>query len=154
MIVIRADGSTDESGLKRASAEMTLKFEEIPHLTIADRIQKLDELANQMAQEMSKHLFASLNESIDEAGQAVDGMGKPFDAELFFAVLEKMQLEFDEDGQQHNLAMVVAPQLGERVKVVFEQIDKDPILSQRHRSILQRKREEWSDREATRKLVG
>ncbi|MFO1349908.1 MAG: hypothetical protein U1F68_04195 [Gammaproteobacteria bacterium] len=154
MRTLRADGSSDDSDLKQASAEMTVKFDDIPRLTAAKWMEKLDSLADEMAKQIGQHLYGSLDASLEKAGQVVDGRGKPFDAETVFAVLEKIALDFDETGQHHELSIVMSPDLAQRAKKVFEQIESDPVLRQRHRELIDRKRSEWRDREATRKLVG
>jgi hypothetical protein len=154
MRTVRADGSIDESELKLASAAMSLKFDEIPRLTIKDRICKLNDMADQMASQISKHLFGTLNEVLDKAGQVLDQKGRPLDAEAVFAALENIELEFDETGKHKDLSIVVPPALAPKAKKVFEQIESDPVLRKRHEEIMIRKRMEWRDREASRKLVG
>lgn len=154
MRTLRADGSVEDSDLKAASAEMSVKLDEIPRLTIEKRIEKLDRLADEMARQVSEQMYGSLNEALNKAGQVVDGKGRPFDAETFFATLEKIALEFDETGKHHKLSIVMAPELAVRASKVFEQIESDPVLNRRHRELIERKRAEWRDREATRKLVG
>lgn len=154
MRTLRADGSAEDSDLKAASAEMSVKLDEIPRLTIEKRIEKLDRLADEMARQVSAQMYGSLSEALNKAGQVVDGKGRPFDAETFFAALEKIALEFDETGKHHGLSIVMAPELAVRASKVFEQIESDPVLNRRHRELIERKRAEWRDREATRKLVG
>jgi len=132
---------------------MTLKFEEIPKLTTAERMDKLNQLADEMASQIGGHLYSSLNETLEKAGQVVDGKGKPFDIETFFVGLESIQMEFDKDGK-HNLSFAIPPELGPRVKAVLEQAESDPATRKRHDELMARKWMEWRDREATRKLVG
>jgi hypothetical protein len=154
MRIIRADGSIEDQDFKASSAEMHLQVDEIPRLTLEQRITKLNDLADQMARQRSEHLIASLNATLEKAGQVVNQQGKPLDAEAVFAVLEKMQRDFDETGKIDNLSIVVSPMLEPKAKQVFEQIMSDPILQKRHKEIIERKWSEWRDREAARKLVG
>jgi hypothetical protein len=154
MRIVRADGSVDESNLQQSTAEMTIKMEEIPTLTIEDRIRRLDGMAEDMAKQISEHLFGTLNETLEKAGQVVDAKGKPFDAEVLFGALSSVQLEFDDSGQHHGLQMVIPPAMAERVRAVFAQIDADPMLKRQHEELIGRKFGEWRDREAARKLVG
>ncbi|HUT71923.1 MAG TPA: hypothetical protein VMW89_14740 [Desulfatiglandales bacterium] len=151
---LRADGTIDESKLKQASAELSLKSGEIPELTIKERKAKLNDMADQMAGQISKQLFGTLNEVLEKAGQVTDQKGKPLDAEAVFTVLETIELDFDETGKHKNLSIVVPPALAPKAKKVFEQIESDPILQKRHEEIMIRKRMEWRAREASRKLVG
>lgn len=152
--VVRPDGSRDESELKKASTEISVKLDDVPQLTLEKRLAMLNEMADQTARQMSEHFFGMLNEVLDKAGQVVDQKGQPFDAEAVFAVLEKMQFEFDESGQHNEISIVVPPALAPKAKEVFERIQSDPVLRKRHDEIMVRKRMDWRDREASRKLVG
>jgi hypothetical protein len=152
--VIRADGSTEESLLRKASAEMEIKYDEVPRLTFESRLVKLNDIAEQMAMEMSKQLFGSLTDTLNKSGQSINNQGRPLDAEAIFSVLEKIQLEFDSSGQHKKLSIVLPPALIQKFHEVLKTIDNDPELSKRHEEIMQRKKQEWHDREASRKLVG
>jgi hypothetical protein len=136
MRICRADGTVEETEMKEASAEMSLKFEAIPHMSVGERFAKLDEMADAMAKQMSEHLYGSLNDSLEKAGQVIDGKGKPFGVESVFAALEKMQVDFDQEGNPKGLQLVVGPALMPRIREMAEQ------------------EKEWRDREAARKLVG
>lgn len=150
----RADGSVAETNLKSASTEMTIKLEEIPTLSLDERVRRLDVLAEDMARQMSEHLFGTLNEDLEKAGQVVDRKGKPLDAEAIFEMIEKIQFDFNEDCETHNVSIVIAPSMREQMKEVMEQIETDPSLRKRHDKLMAKKRMEWRVREATRKLVG
>lgn len=150
----RADGSVAETNLKSASTEMTIKLEEIPTLSLDERVRRLDVLAEDMARQMSEHLFGTLNEDLEKAGQVVDRKGKPLDAEAIFEMIEKIQFDFNADGETHNVSIVIGSSMRERMKEVMEQIETDPSLRKRHDKLMAKKRMEWRDREATRKLVG
>ena len=80
--------------------------------------------------------------------------GKPLDHEAVFAMLESLDLDFDKAGNFDNLSIVVPPMLLPRAKYVLEQINSDKELRNRYLEIIERKRSEWRDREADRKLVG
>lgn len=152
--ILRADGTIEETALKEASVELTLKFEEIPNMSVEARMAKLDEMAESMAKQMSEHLYSSLNETLEKAGQVVDNKNKPLTHESFFAILEKLQIDFDEDGNPKGLQLVIGPELMPRIQELIEQEKSDPGITKRHEEIMARKRLEWRDREAARKLVG
>jgi len=152
--VVRPDGSRDESELKKTSTEISVKLDDVPHLTLEKRLAMLNEIADQMARQMSEQFFGMLNEVLDKAGQVVDQKGRPLDAEAVFAVLEKMQLDFDETGEHNELSIVMPPALASKSTKVFEQMQSDQVLRKRYDEIMVRKRMEWRDREASRKLVG
>lgn len=154
MRVIRADGTVDDSEFKESSAEMRIEVEEVPNLTIEERLSKINSIADDIASQMSRHLFGRLKEATDKTGNVLDRRGQPFDADAVFAMLETIQIEFDETGKHHNLSIVLHPDVMPRAKAVFEQIEADTALRKRYEEIMERKRVEWRDREASRKLVG
>lgn len=154
-VIQRPDDSIDETTLKATSAQFTFKNEEIPRLSLEQRIARLDDAAREMAKQISSIAFATINEAVDNVGNVVDAKGKPFNAETFFEVLETIQLDFEEDGIKHKeLHLVMPPGMAARVKETMEQIDHDVELSRRHKEIIDKKRVEWRAREAARKLVG
>jgi hypothetical protein len=154
IVTLRPDGSVDETNLKQASAEMFLKGEEIPSLDPQARFAKLDDMAKEMAKQMSEHLFAEINQAVERVGNVVDRKGKPLDPEAYFEVLEKIWLEFNEDGTPQTLTLVIPPEMQERARQTLELIQTEPALKKRYEELIIHKRIEWRAREAARKLVG
>lgn len=154
-VTLRPDDSRDETTLKAASAETIFKVEEIPCLSVEQRIARLDTAAREMASQISTHAFETINKAVDKVGNTIDAKGKPFSAESIFEVLEKIHLDFEDDGvKPKELTVVIPPELAERAKEVMEKMHQDPELSNRYNEIIEKKRKEWRDREAARKLVG
>lgn len=153
-VTLRPDDSRDETKLQAASAETNFSIEEIPRLSVEQRITKLDDAAREMASQISSHAFATINEAVDKVGNVVDAKGKPFSPEAIFEVLEKIQLDFDEDGKHKEITVVIPPALSDRARETLVQLHSDPKLSLRYQELIEKKREEWRAREAARKLVG
>lgn len=154
VVTVRPDGHLDETLLKEASAETTIRFDEVPHLSFQDRLTKLDEAAREMARQISEHAFGQLNEAVERVGNVVDGGGKPLSPELYLEVIEKIHLDFDADGKPSQLTLVIPPGMEQRAKEVAEKLDHDPEYRKRYRELIDKKRMQWRDREAARKLVG
>lgn len=154
VVTIRPDGQIDETELKEASAETSIRFDEVPHLSMQDRLTKLDEAAREMARQISEHAFGQINEAVERVGNVVDAGGKPLSPEVYLEVIEKVQLDFDANGKPSQLTVVIPPGMEERAKEVADALEHDPEYSRRYREIIDKKRVEWRDREAARKLVG
>ncbi|MCG2772956.1 MAG: hypothetical protein L6277_12815 [Desulfobacterales bacterium] len=154
MRTIRADGSVEDSVFKKSSVDMEINLDENPHLTIKQRIAMFEDSAVKMADQISKHMFDSLNEALEKAGQVIDHQGKPLNAEVVFEVLESMQLEFDKTGKFDSLSLVVGPALEPKARQVLDLINSDLTLRKRLHEIMEKKRLEWRARETARKLVG
>jgi hypothetical protein len=151
---MRADGSTSGTNLKKSSTEMILDLKDIPTLSANERIKKLDLLAEDLARQISEHLFSTLHEDLESSGQVVDKQGKPLDPDAIFEMIEKLDFEFDGVDGSHNTSIVAAPNMLENLRSIFNQIASDPALLRRHNELMAKKRMEWRDREAARKLVG
>jgi len=154
MRVLRPDGTSDDTPMMRAQAELQIREEEAQTLTHEQRMKILNDLADQMARDMSTKLFSSLSESLDKAGQSVDNRGKPLDAEAILKMFEKMQFDFDEQGRPIMPTLSVGPDVYGAAQAAFEQLTNDPVWRSRLANLMAQKRADWRDREASRKLVG
>jgi hypothetical protein len=106
-------------------------------------------------QAMHEMLLRKAGEATERVGNKVDAGGQPFSAELYFQMLETVQIDFDELGRPDisGRRMVMHPDQAERVRALMEQWEKDESFQQRYRDIMLKKREDWRDRESNRKLV-
>jgi hypothetical protein len=154
MKVVRADGSVEESGYGHASAELKLKFADIPALTQKDRITLLKNMAKDMADQMTSYMFQSLDKTLEQAGQVFDNKGGPIDAEMILKILDTIQIDFNGDGSHNTLTLVTAPESRELAEIAFKTLETNPELRARYEQIIEKKRMNWRDREASRKLVG
>lgn len=150
---MRADQSESNRGVQQLSSMMEIRFDEIPELTFEKAIAKYDEMILDMVRKQTGFALERLSEDIPES-QGVDAKGKKLDAELILQMLETIQLEFYPDGRPHVLHVVGGLFSPERLKAVDEEFQNNPELQKRHDDLIARKREEWRDREASRKLVG
>lgn len=149
----RLDGSVSTTAYQKTEVQFTIQKKDLPRLTPQELIAKIDDAAGKMAEEASKHLFEELERAVAEVGNVVNAQGKPISSELLLQMLQKIQMDFDEEGRPRGLTMVVGPKLAEALKLLIPQWESDPEFSRRHRALMEMKREEWRDRESRRKLV-
>lgn len=152
--IIRDDGSVEDSALKRSSVEDSIPVEEVPLMTSEDRLRRMELLAEEMARQMSQHMHESLGKTLDDHGQTINLQGQPLGPEAVLEMFDKIRMQFDEAGNPVGLSVVFAPEMAEQWASVQKQIEGDPSLQQRFNDLFDRKRGEWRDREAARKLVG
>ena len=87
------------------------------------------------------------------SGNAVDAKGQPLSPSLLFKALEKMEINFDENGRPTNLVLVLHPAQVADFKKKAAEWDKDPEYQKTFKDLMEKKRAEWRDRENSRKLV-
>jgi hypothetical protein len=111
--------------------------------------------AKDIAQQSEGLLFSTLDETTREVGNAFDAGGKPFDPNMFWEMLEKTDMDFDEKTEEpHFPTICMHPDMMKSIAPKIPEWEADPRLQARRAEVLRTKKEEWRDRESRRKLVG
>ena len=106
-----------------------------------------------MAEAQQTMMFTRLGEAVEKVGNTVDA-GGDFQPKHLFEMLEKTQMEFDpETGEPTGHMFVMHPDTAAKIVPKVKEWEKDPAIKAEYERILAKKREEWRDREARRKLV-
>jgi len=111
-------------------------------------------VSTEIGAKMAKHMFQTIEAGVKSVGNELSAGGKPITAELILDALDKVLVDFDADGQPQWPTIVVHPSLSDRLKAEDARFGSEPALAQRFAEIIERKREEWRAREASRVLVG
>lgn len=153
MKIIRADQSESSSGMEQLSAHLEIKFDEIENLTLQKAIEKHDAMVVDLVRKQTHFIRQRITSQIPES-QTLNAKGRKFDAQLLTELLEKMQIEFYPDGRPHELFVDNPLFTSERMAAIEKEIESNPELKRKFAEMMERKKEEWRAREATRKLVG
>ncbi|HVA06780.1 MAG TPA: hypothetical protein VNG12_08580, partial [Acidimicrobiales bacterium] len=103
----------------------------------------LEGLAQSYVREITPQIFASLATVSTAAGTHVDAAGRPLSAELLAEALDKMEIEFDDDGTP-RIQLVVGPDMrfpenteeGQRmIDAVIERKRQQFFAQRRHRQL-------------------
>lgn len=153
MRTIRADGSSDVSMMATASAEIAIDVRSTGVLSKDERRTMLDNMASQLAIQMQNHFYKVLDVMLEERGQTVDGKGGNA-VDAIFKTFEKIELDFDAQGNQKPLNLAADEQTQERMRKAGQEIMDSPELREKFEALIEKKRGIWRAREASRKLVG
>jgi hypothetical protein len=106
-------------------------------------------------QAMRQMLLRKVSESVQRVGNDISAEGRPFSADLYFKMLDTVQIDFDELERPDisGTRIVVHPDQAERVEKLMEEWQRDESFQQRYQEVMLKKRDEWRDRESNRKLV-
>jgi hypothetical protein len=140
-------------GYEKAEAGVTIPLEEIPNLTGDNLNKKIDEIAEDIAKQASQRGFQKIDEALTEAGAGVDAAGGPMTPELYLEGLEKMEMSFDTETLQPTFTIVIHPAMMPSMEKLKDQMENNPEYKARYEALMERKREEWRDRESHRRLV-
>jgi hypothetical protein len=149
----RADQSTDKIALQQASAELTIKREQMRRVTIDQLLEQVATMADQLAGHQVQLMFSRISEAVEEVGNAVSAaeMGTK---EAFLQSQRRLEVEFDPVTlEPKNLVMVLHPDQVERFKAQADEWEKDPAFVAEMDRIRKHQIEDWRARENRRKLV-
>lgn len=153
-IIIREDGSVEEMGFEGITADPPVNFAEVEEMTHEMVRDKIDDVAKEMAEQIVRSAYEELKRITAETGNVTSADGKPFSIEMFFEMLEKMDLDFDDAGNPSGTRFVTSPKLFPAIAKAISQAEADPETAKRYQALMDQKREEWRVRENNRKLVG
>ncbi|GEM_PF-2184884 len=119
-------------------------------------IRYVDELQGHLVREMNRQMSSRIIERIgsisEQTGNTFDAGGRPLSPQLLIEMLEKYPLDFDEKGEPRFPTFFVGEKLMQSVKRMCEEQRADAYEEQ-FKELIERKRQEWRAREATRRLV-
>ena len=145
----RIGASTKSEGPERVAIPVKVELTEVPELVGDKLTARLDALATEIAQQKMDMFHRKFKESAEEVGNAFDAKGAPLTQDMFLSMLERVDMEFGPNGQPTAEFGSTNPKIDARVREWFN----DPSFQSRFNSIVDRKRDEWRDRESHRKLV-
>ncbi len=150
---IDEDGLESEIPMKQHRVTVTITDDEVETLTTEEMIRRFDNAAQQMATQTGKTFIESLDRSVQSVRNVVNYHGK-ITADDLFAMYEKVQIDFDEQGRPELPTLVCGKKMYSELTDLLPELDDNPAMRERLAQIIERKREEWRDRESSRKLVG
>jgi hypothetical protein len=125
-----------------------------PQETQEQMNRKIKEAAESIAHQSERMFFTTLDEVTRETGNVLDARGAPFHPRMVLDLMEKMPLDFDKDGKPILPTIVLHPDMLKKIEAKIPEWEGDPEFKRRQAQIIERKKEEWRDRESNRKLVG
>ena len=144
---VRGATPLDQSSMEvEISAGLTT--DAVRNTDIEEHTAFLAHLAEANISSIAPQFFKGLEEVTNATGNAVDAGGKPFSWDYYNDVIEKMPLEFADDGKPHLPTLVMHPNLFEKIK----EIEPTPEQLARRSRILERKRAEFNAQKRTRRL--
>lgn len=147
-------GAVDVSSLRKFEETIEISLDEMNKLTHEELLSKFTEAAESVGRKISDFSFDRIKEITDKTGNIVNAKGRPFSPDLFLEMLEKIWIDFDENGKPQYPTVVVAPGQVNYYEKAMQEIFEKEDLKKRHDEIIEAKRKEWHERENNRKLVG
>ncbi|MBE7462103.1 MAG: hypothetical protein HS116_01305 [Planctomycetes bacterium] len=149
---INEEGREHLTEFEQISASYEISNEEVEKIDIDGVKEKILVVAEAFIAQQFKQFRYVLDKTLAEAGQVVDGKNMTF-RQSFLALLEKVQLDFDHNNRPLMSQLVMSPGTAEKYRAEMEKLECDPEFIKEFEALMIKKRNEWHDREACRKLV-
>jgi hypothetical protein len=129
-------------------AESSVSIDTIRNTDIEDYTQFLYVLATSSIQAFADEFFKGLGEITNAVGTSLDAGGEPFSFDMLNDILEKLHIQFDEEGEPILPTLVMHPKMAERIG----NMKPTPEQEKRYAEIIERKRAEHYAKKRTRRL--
>jgi hypothetical protein len=147
-------GDERQTDYQRVEGLISISRPELRELTLEDILKKVDAAAEEMTGQIARSMFATIGQAAETAGNLINNEGKPFMFDTFLAGIERVDIDFDEaTGRPHMPRLVMHPDLWAKVKDKLPEWETNPESRRRFAQLIEKKRNEWNDRESRRKLV-
>jgi hypothetical protein len=110
------DGGVYKSAYKEISGQYSIKREDVIAKGPMAFMENIQSIAEKLKEQKAKDFFDKLREVVDETGNVVNGKEQSFTFELFMEGLEKIWIDFDDEGNPSLPTVVVSPELGMKLK--------------------------------------
>jgi hypothetical protein len=130
-------------------SRILIKWDDIRSCNLDALAEQVDAMADERLSIVMPHFFSVFEKTCVAAGTATDAGGKPFSFEVYLAGLEKIDLQFDRDGQPILPTLVVHPTMAKHLASLPPPTEEQ---QRAYSDLIERKRREFNARRRYRKL--
>ena len=138
-----------EIPLGMMSAEVSITVDDVYNFDLEKICIDIYEYAESFLKDMTKTMLSTLSQVTDFTGNVVDGKGKGVSHEMLLEMLEKIHIDFDQEGNPLFPSIVIHPDMAKN----FEKLKSDEdFYKPRYDEIINRKREAYYAEKGSRGL--
>jgi hypothetical protein len=130
-------------------SRIVINWDDVRSCNLDALAEQADAMADERLSIVMPHFFKVFERTCDAAGTGTDARGKPFSFELYLAGLEKIELQFDRDGQPILPTLVVHPTMAKQMESLPPPTEEQ---QRAYNDLIERKRREFNARRRYRKL--
>lgn len=127
----------------------TIPWDTVRNSSFEDYIRFLVELSDSNRESLARQLFKHMAEITDASGTSINAGGKPLSADMILDLLEKIDFDFDEQGNPLYPTFVLPPAAYDKLK----HLKPTPEQEKRKERIIEEKRAKFYAQKRTRRLL-
>jgi len=139
-VIYRSEQKKLAIPLGKMSAEVSVNVKDVFEFNLEKTCIDIYEFAESFLRDMTQTMFSTLSKVTDFTGNVVDGKGKGITHEMLLEMLEKIHIDFDQDGNPQLPSMIIHPDMAK----AFEKLKSDEdMYKARYEEIITKKREAY-----------
>jgi hypothetical protein len=146
-------GTIQQIDYKKQSVTIQRKLDDARGMTLEGYVETARELGIGMGKQMVQNLYLMIDRVTKETGNVVDARGRSFSSDIFLELVEKMLLDFTANGTPIWPTLTLGSKAHAEFQRLWPEWIKDLTFQTRLQAIVDRKREEFYERETCRRLV-
>ena len=153
MLRRETDGSLRPEPLQQVDARMEVHRDDVPSLSFHRSLEMARVVGRQLAEGQARLAARRIQEVTEAAGTHFAAAAESFTADTILDAIERLEeVSFDRQGRP-ELVGIVHPGVARLIQANAAKWEADPEFVARWKAVLDRKYEEWREREANRRLV-
>lgn len=130
------------------SARIEISFDDIINFKISNFCEQINKFAFEYLKSLHLSLFGTIKEIIDLTGNVFDAKGKPFSFDMVIDGLEKVEIDFDEEGKPKFPEFILSPELFDKIKDMKPTKEQDARLEK----VIEEKKKKYYAQKCHRRL--
>ncbi len=144
---VRGDTPLDQS-MFAVRAESSISWASVRDGRIDDYTSFLADISESQRKSLAKNFFENISQITDATGQSINAKGQPLTVDLILDLIEKVEFDFDDDGNPQYPTLVIPPAAAENLK----KLKFTPEQEQRREKIVEEQRARFNASKRTRRL--
>jgi len=153
LTVSTIDGYSETVDYKLLTSNFGITNDEIIEKGPEVIFSKVPEIAKDIIQQQSKLIIETMDKATQKTGNIVNAKSKPLSPELILEGLKKIAIDFDEFGNPIYPVLWLSQKQFEKIKDKIPEWEKNPEYKKKQKELIEEKKQEWLDRQNSRKLV-
>jgi len=147
-----ASGEIEKIDYKKQSVEMTSPAEPGRGKSLKDILAVMAKGGAEMGMKMQENIVKGVEAATEKIGNVVQVKNGVITSEAFLEMMEKVKIDFDENGQSQS-SWFLPPEMAAELAKNYETWQQDPQLKAKLAEVERKKKEQFRARETDRRLA-
>lgn len=147
--IYRSEDKKLETPMRLLSSTVSRTVEDVNNFNLEKVCTDIYDLAQELLADIKKMMFKTLTQVTDFTGNVVNGKGKGLSHEMLIELLEKIHIDFDQEGNPMLPTMVMSPDMAKNFAKLKSQ---ESLYKTRYEEIINQKRKAYYAEKGCRRL--